>query len=326
MRRAIRVYAIVALVALGVFLAVWWASPFGVTSLRSWSVMLNLVEGAQLWVLLVIPLGVLAGGDAAHIGRRSWLSIFIALIVLAPIAAQIEPLTNNVQYLLAPSCSSGPCALDPGDLAQLLFWPSWAGALLLIPLAALLYTVTSTRIASHTPADASGAPGAPGAGRSERHLIAVCAVIGLVVMSVLGYLANSDFILMRFGSGTLGHILYVGQLQIVLRTVWFTLLNALPVTVASLAMMHAARAGRHGWLAGWIAVVVLAMLAANLFALVAAVQDFSAAASSQGGSIAFQQQIQDASIVTPVVVLLAALLYALTTMRPRQRTVALAGA
>lgn len=317
MRQAIRVYASVALGVLGVFLLVWWISPFGVTSSRPWFAVLNLVVGMQLWVLFVVPLGVLAGSDAAHAGRRGWLVAFIVLTVLAPVGAQLEQLGQQVQQLLAASCPSGPCAPVSGDPSSFPVWAGWVVATLLVPLAALVYTWTSAR---HAPSTQGGVRGDSDLG--ERRLLVVYAILGLVVMSVLGVLANSDFLLRQFASGTVAHILYVTSLQGLLYAMWVTLLLALPIAIASLAMADAARADRRVWLISWIALVVLAVLVAQLLALVATVQDFATGLTPLGWVVTFQQQMEVASVVAPLVVLAVALIYALSMMRPDQHTAA----
>jgi hypothetical protein len=91
MQRVIRVYAIVDLVALGAFFAIYFSNGWGAPlwNLVAYEVA-NLV--AQLWVLLIIPLGVLSGSDAARLGRRGWLVAFIALTVVAVAAPRINDL------------------------------------------------------------------------------------------------------------------------------------------------------------------------------------------------------------------------------------------
>lgn len=305
MRQAIRVYAIVALVVLGALLAFWWALPNAATQQRTWVAVLYVVVAAQLWVLLVIPLGVLAASDAAHVGRRGWLVALIVLIVLAPIAARFDPLVTGIQRVLDPGCGD-LCGLELGSQSHNLYLALWTVALIPVPLAALIYTLMPARDTSHIRL---------GATIGWRRLIVILAIIGAVMMGALGYLANSDFIFTHFSSGTPNHIVFVGYLSQLLDEIWFTLLDALPVAVACLALARVARAGQRAWLAGWCSIIVLALLAANLTAL-------SGAALVAFGSVLarelmdYQPQLQVISAVVPVVVLLLALIYALTTLRP----------
>ena len=75
---------------------------------------------------------------------------------------------------------------------------------------------------------------------------------------------------------------------------------------------------------GWIAVIVLAMLAANLYALEATVLLFSRNSVVARGLASLQPQMQSIGAVVPVVVLLVALIYALTVLRGRAQAAALA--
>lgn len=329
MRQAIRVYAIVALVVLGAFLALEWASSFGITNQIGWMGVFGLMVVAQLWVLLVIPLGVLAASDAARMGRHGLLEAFIVLLVLAPFAASVDVLATDIQHLLNPTC--GFCVFG----APSLFQAGLAAAFLPIPLVALISTVAPARKAPQFQADGSDELGADrahaDAGQGEqrvRRVITVWAIIGLVVLGALSYLGNSDFIMMRFGSGTIEHIEFVGDLRSLVYGLWFALHNALPVAVVSLAMISAARAGRRGWLAAWIVVGALAMLATNLLGLITTLLAFTGPPSpTDSGLVAFVWQLgssqlaqmQTLSEVVPLVVLLLALLYALILMRPQTR-------
>lgn len=309
MRQAMRVYAIVAVVVLGALLAVWWTLPDGLAQMRGWIAVLNLVVAAQLWVLLVVPLGVLVASDAGHARRRGWLATISALTVLAPIAARFDSLVAEMQDLF----SSNPClacTLGSGGQSQFLSLAGWTAALLPVPLAALIYSLTLG-------GRAAGAPAALGEGSGMRRVIVVFAILGIVVMAALGFLANSDFIVTHFSSGTPAHILFIGAMWMLLYQVWLVLLDALPVAVATLALAHAIRTNRRGWLAGWIAILALAMLVANLFALAATALLFTPNSAWAPGLADVQPQLQDISAVVPVVVLLVALIYALT-MRSRQ--------
>jgi hypothetical protein len=271
--------------------------------------------GVQLWVLLVIPLGVLAASDAAQVGLRGWLAAFIALIVLAAIAPYIEVLSATAQNVLAPRCAPDPCYPDLGEQSRLMIVAPWIGAFLPVPLASLIYTYTSAR---GMPRDQ------PNTDRGELRLMVVCAVIGFVIMGALGYLAKSSFLEEHLGYGSVAQIMFVGNLNASLSNVWNLLLLPLPVAVSSLAMVDGARMGRRVWVAGWIVLAVLAVLVANLDSLLfvtATISDIP----SYGWLVGLLPQLQDAGAVAPVVVMLVALLYAFTT-RPRQRAAALAGA
>ncbi len=307
MRQAIRVYAIVALVAmvgLWVLQTAWWAGAVSFTASTGLAVALELAMEAQLW-LLVMPLGVLATSDAARAGRRGWLWLFIALMVVAPFAANIETLSSAIQ---------------PGSLQspQPIVLVGWAVAFLLVPLAALIYSLMSAQPV------AGGVEAAPNASQGERRTLIISACAGIVVMSVLSYLMNSQFLFsLPLGTNFFDHTMLIIQLQGVARALWFTL-APLPVTVASLALAHAAQTSRRGWLAGWIALIPLALLTADLgspvgIGLIAAV--IGARSSEQ---IPFFDQLPVASIVAPAVIMLVALLYALTVMRPRGRAAAIA--
>lgn len=268
--------------------------------------MLDVVVAAQLWVLLVIPLGVLAASDAAHMGRRGWLVALIVLIVLAPISARFEPLVTEIQNVLNPGCGVEFCGLEFGSQSQNFYLALWTMALIPVPLAALVYTFVPARDAS--PIQLSATTG-------RRRLIVIGAIVGAVVMGALGYLVTSDFIFTHFSSGTVAHIQFVNAVSQTLDQVWFMLLNALPVAVASVALARAVRAGQHAWLAGWCAIILLALLAANLFALSAAALVAFGSVQARG-LMDYQPQLQVISAVVPIVILLLALIYALTTMRP----------
>lgn len=253
-------------------------------------------------MLLVVPLGVLAAVDAARLGRHAWFAALVALLVIAPIAARLEPLAATVQNLVNPAC---PCGSDLGEQSRLVFLAGQMAALLPIPLATLIYSVMPEGRAAHAPV---------GLGRGTRRLIILCAVIGFVVMGALGYLVNSDFILTHFGSGTVAHIMFVGALRQLLDQVWFALLDALMVAVASLALAHAVATGRHEWRAGWIAIVVLAMVTANFFVL--ATSTWLPLPITERLA-PYQPQLQDISAAMPGVVMLLALVYAATMRPPR---------
>ncbi len=296
-----------------VFVAGLWTSPAGILGgqgLVDWT--LYYVFELQLWVLLVIPLGVLAASDAARTGRRGWLALFIVLIILAPVAPWINSLINNIQVLLAGPCFlNGACS--SGGAPWLVTQVGWGVAFLPVPIAALVYSFMSARSAA--------GPAATEAGQGERRALIVCALVAIAVMSALGYLGISGFLIYQFGSRAqrlVGVSLQGEALTIGL------MLAALPVAIASMAMAHAAQTSRPGWLAGWIALIPLALLTADLgslwgWSLIAALN--GAQTSDQ---IPYFQQLRVVSIVAPVVIMLVALIYALTVMRPRSRAAALA--
>ncbi len=257
MRQAIRVYAIVALVAmlaLVVGLLTHPASFFREQGWVDWA--LGVVLALQLWVLAVIPLGVLAASDAARAGRRGWLALFIALLVLAPIAFWINSLTNSVTILLfaSPCASNTDCPGISIGTPAFITQAGWAVAFLLVPLAALVYSLTSPR-------SAAGLAAAE-AGQGERRALSVWAIVGIVVMSALGYLATAHVLYRLFGNGSPLQVEKILELQLMLPGVWIAL-AALPVAITSAALAHAARTGRWGWLASWIALAALALLSAG---------------------------------------------------------------
>ncbi len=234
MQRVIRVYAIVDLVVLGAFFAIY--SAIGNGTYRSvWNAVANLTLGAQLWVLLVIPLGVLAGSDAARLGRRGWLAAFSALTVLAVVAPRVDQLADTIHYLLSPP--NAPSLFSSGWLYSFIFRAELIVAFLPVPLAALIYAVMPAQ---------SVARAQSGTCRGTRRLIVVGAVIGLIVMGVLGPLGNFPILAAHAGPSTLEQIVHLGDVRQLLFTVWVMLLDALPVAIASLAMVDAARAGRRG--------------------------------------------------------------------------------
>ena len=333
MRQAIRVYAIVALVAMAAFVAALLTHPASFFREQDWGDWtLGVVLALQLWVLLVIPLGVLAASDAARAGRRGWLALFIALLVIAPIAFWIDSLAFSVQILLFAT----PCASNTGcpgvslGIAPFFTQAGWAVAFLSIPIAALVYSLTSARSVAR-PAEVE-------AGQGERRTLIVWAIVGIVVMSALGYLATAHVLYQLFGNGSPLQVEKILELQLMLPVVWITL-AALPVAIASAALAHAARTGRWGWLASWIALVALALLSAGPeFQLRMSVPwmdayilrnpwlaslfpEQTSAITSTPGIPAGQYMV---SVVAPVVVMLVALLYARFVMRPRPRAAALA--
>jgi hypothetical protein len=293
-----------------------WVNPVGITGGQGWGDRtLGVVFGLQLWVLLVIPLGVLAASDAARAGRRGWLALFIALIVLAPFAASIDPLTNNIQILFSPPCLPGAaCPSGPYGASQLVTLAGWAVAFLPVPIATLVYSLTSAR-------SAAGLAAAE-ANRGERRTLIMCAVAGIVVMSALGYLGTTHFLFFQFGRGSFAQVVAIHNLHNVLFTVWVAL-AALPVAIASAAMAHAAQTGRRGWLTGWIALIALALLTADIGSLWGEILILEATGATSG-QIPIEQSA--VSIVAPAVIMLVALIYALTVMRPEPRAAALAAA
>ncbi|MDE3231069.1 MAG: hypothetical protein KGO05_14420 [Chloroflexota bacterium] len=317
MRRAIRVYAIVALVAMVVFLVGLWTSPSryaGGETLRAWA--LYYVYLLQLWVLLIVPLGVLAASDAARAGRRGWLAVLIALIVLAPFAAWINTLTNTVGALLAGPClPNADCPSGPFGAPMWVIQAGWVVAFLPVPIAALVYSLTVARSAP-APSDASP--------REQRTLI-VSAIVGIVVMTALGYLGASDYMLPLFGPLSIANAEMALNLDILLGSLWLTL-AALPVAIASMALAHAAWTRSRGWVTGWIALAVLALLTVDIGSMAG----FSLIATMTGAhssdQMPYLQLLQVISIVAPAVIMLMALVYALAVERPRPTAVALAAA
>lgn len=316
MRQAIRVYAIVALVTMAVVVGGLWAryDSFG-GGQSGLDRALALVVGLQPWVLLVIPLGVLAASAAARAGRNGWVALFIALIVLAPFAAWLGPLLNNISLIFIPICYGGSACPNPFQAPELAQLAGWAVAFLGVPLAALVYSVL---VAQDAPASVEVSQG-------ERRTLIICAIAGVVVMSALGYLGNVAWSPPLFGNGSLNQVVTAINTVTVLDSIWIALFT-LPVAVASLALAHAAWTGRRGWLAGWSALAVFALLTANLgslWGIFLILQATGTLQSSEQQLILLPYQI--ASIVGPAVIMLVALVYALTVMRPpRQRAAAVA--
>jgi hypothetical protein len=264
----------------------------------------------QLWVALVIPLGVLAASDAARAGRRGWLALLIALLVIAPIAFWIGPLIFYLPLSLIPPClPNAACPPGPRGAAPLVVPAGWTVTFLPVPLAALVYSLTSARSA------AEYAPAATETDQSERRALIICAIAGIVVMSALDYPKASQFLFVQFGLSSLPTIAAVANRQILLLTLW-PALAALPVAIASMAMAHAAQTGRRGWLAGWIALIPLALLSASLG--FPGTESLILAATGIISLIPFEAQFLAVSIAAPVASMLVALLYALTVMRPRR--------
>ncbi|HEU0026905.1 MAG TPA: hypothetical protein VFQ25_07290 [Ktedonobacterales bacterium] len=336
MRQAIRVYAIVALVAMVAFVAAWLTHPASFFREQGWvDWTLGMVLGLQLWVLPVVPLGILAASDAARAGRRGWLALFIALLVLAPIAFWLNSLAFSIQILLfASPCGSG--ADCPGvslGIAPFVTQAGWAVAFLSIPIAALVYSLTSARSVAERVEAAEASQG-------ERRALSLWAIVGIVVMSALGYLATAHVLYRLFGNGSPLQVEKFLELQLMLPVVW-SALAALPVAIASAALAHAARTGRWGWLAGWIALAALALLSTSPEIKLRMINPMMDAYILNNpwiafffpeptGAITITPLIPPAqyiiSIVAPVVIMLVALIYALTVMRPEQRAAAPAAA
>ena len=330
MRQAIRVYAIVALVAMGALVAGVLTHPasfFGEHGWIEWT--LGVVLGFQLWVLAVIPLGVLAASEAARAGRRGWLALFIALLVLAPIAAWIMPLGASVQILLfaSPCPSGGGCPGVSIGAPPFVTQVGWAVAFLPIPIAALVYSFTSARnVAGRAAAEAD---------QGERRALSVWAIVGIVVMGALGYLATTGILFRLLGQGSPAQVEKIFESGFMLSAVWIAL-TALPVAVASAALAHAARTGRWGWLAGWIALTALALLSAGpeiwlrmlnpmMDAYILNNPWIGAILPAPNSVAAIAPGIPPAqymvSVVAPVVIMLVALLYARFVMGPGERAV-----
>lgn len=328
MRQAIRVYAIVALVAMVVFVAALLTHPASFFREQDWGDWtLGVVLALQLWVLLVIPLGVLAASDAARAGRRGWMALFIALLVIAPIAAWINSLTASVQILLfaTPCASNADCPGISTGTAPFVTQAGWAVAFLLVPLAALVYSLTS--------AGSAAGRATAGVSQGERRALIVWAIVGIVIMSALGYLATAHVLFQLFGNGLPLQMEKLLELQLMLPVVWIAL-AALPVAIASAALAHAAQTGRWGWLASWIALTALALLSAgpeiqlrmsipwmdgyilNNPWLGFFITEPTGAITSTAGVPAEQYIV---SIVAPVAIMLVALIYALIVMRPEAR-------
>ncbi|HEU0026149.1 MAG TPA: hypothetical protein VFQ25_03460 [Ktedonobacterales bacterium] len=175
MRQAIRVYAIVALVVMGALVIGLWTHPASFFREHGWvDWTLGVVLGFQLWVLAVIPLGVLAASDAARARRRGWLALFIALLVIAPFAAWILPLSASVKILLfaSPCPSSGDCLGVSVGMPPFVTQAGWVVAFLAIPIAALVYSLASPRTAAgRATAEAD---------QGERRALSVWAIVGIV--------------------------------------------------------------------------------------------------------------------------------------------------
>ncbi len=319
MRQVIRVYALVALVAMVALEVGLWAHPESVVGGQRWFDMtLGVVVGLQLWVLFVIPLGVLVASDAALVGRRGWLALFIALIIIAPFAAWINTLTNNIQYLLSQYLLSISCQFDvcspavpvgaPWQVTQV----GWAVAFLPVPIAALVYSFRSAQnLAALVPAE--GAKGA-------RRTLIICSIAGIALMSALGFLGTAGYLQVLFSRGSITQALMIASLRSVLSILW-TVLFALPVAIASAALAHSAQTGRRAWLAGWITLVPLMLLTANLGSFWGAILILRAEGVTSGS---IPTQVVTAGIVAPVAVMLLALIYALVVMRPKPQAAPLA--
>jgi hypothetical protein len=310
MRQAIRVYAIVALVAMLIFLVGLWTSPNGYEGGQFWlSMALFWVYGLQLWVLLIVPLGVLAASDAARAWRTGWLALFIALLIIAPFAAWIGTLVNNVGNLFAGPClPNANCSSGSIEAPLWVIQAGWIVAFLPIPIATLVYSLTATRSAAR--------PAATGVNQSEWRTLVVWAITGMVLMSALGYLGTSNFLFSQLAHRSFEDAEIALNLQNLLFTLWFTL-AALPVAIASAAMAHAARTGSRGWLASWIALITLALLTADLGSLFgwSAIAAVTGAHSSD--QMPYLQTLRVISVVAPVVIMLVALVYANAVQRPR---------
>lgn len=314
MRQVIRVYALVALVAMVALEVGLWAHPESIMGGQSWFDMtVGAVIGLQLWVLFVIPLGVLVASDAALVGRRGWLALFIALIIIAPFAAWINTLTNNIQYLFSMSCQFDVCSPAgtvgmPWQVTQV----GWAVAFLSVPIAALVYSFLSAQ----NPASLVSAEGAKGG----RRTLIICAIAGIALMSALGYLGTARYLMVLFSRGSITQELMIASLQSMLFILWIVLF-ALPVAIASAALAHSAQAGRRAWLAGWIMLVPLALLTANLGSFWGAILILHAEGVTSGS---IPTQVVTTGIVAPVAVMLIALIYALVVMRPEPQAAPLA--
>ncbi|HEX9037894.1 MAG TPA: hypothetical protein VF808_12990 [Ktedonobacterales bacterium] len=317
MRQAIRVYAVVALVVTLAFVVGLLVRPESVAGAPGWvDRTLFWALWLQIWVLPLIPLGVLAASDAARAGRRGWLALFIALIVLVPFAAWIGNLTNNIAAALTPPCiNDSACLSGPVSAPEILQQVGWVVAFLPIPIAALVYSFTAARSAT--------GPAFAEARQGEARALIVWAIAGVVIMTALGYLGTPEWssspLASWFGGhGAFGRTLVIFNLLGVLNTLWYAL-AALPVAVVSVALAHAARTGRRGWLAGWIALATLALLTADIGnpwgeSAIAAV--LRAHSSDQ---IPYFTQLTVIGIVAPAVIMLVALVYGLTVMRPPQQ-------
>ncbi|HEX8981766.1 MAG TPA: hypothetical protein VF792_03270 [Ktedonobacterales bacterium] len=273
---------------------------------------------------MIIPLGVLAASDAARACRRGWRALFITLIILAPIAAWFYPLAGNLQILFtlysSPCNGSATCTPIQYGTPLLVTQIGWAVAYLPIPIAALVYSLA--------PAQSATASAATEADQGERRALIVWAIVGIVVMSALGYLATSPFLFLQFGNGSPERMEMILPLRMMLNTVWVAL-AALPVAIVSMALAHAAETGRRGWLVGWIALAALTLLTASpVFPLAMHepwTESFILAALGGAGQQAPDDLYIKVSIVAPVVIMLVALIYAAVS-RPGSRGAALATA
>jgi uncharacterized membrane protein len=170
----------------------------------------------------------------------------------------LNDLINAIYYLLSPHYA----LISLGSLALFIGATEWTVALLSIPLAAVVYAFTPDPSAARDQSDTS---------RGTRRLIVVGAIISLVVLGVTGAIATFPILESHVGPLTADQISYLGYVRFLLSTVWGTLLDALPVAIATLAMVDAARAGRRAWVTGLIVLAVLDVLVAGLSAVVAIV-------------------------------------------------------
>lgn len=318
MRQANRVYAIVALIVMIVFLVGLWTSPGGYAGGQTWmDKALYYAFGLQLWILLIVPLGVLAASDAARAGSRGWLALFIALLVIAPFAAWISTLTNNIEVLLAGPClPDAACPSGPFGAPWPVTQAGWVVAFLPIPIAALVYFLTAARGAPE--------PAAAEANQRERRTIFVSAIAGIVVMSALRYLGTSNFLFFQFAHLSIVSAEMALNAQNVLFALWLTL-AALPVAIASVALAHAAQTSRRGWVVGWIALIVLALLTADLGSMVTWGLIASVTGAQSSDQMPYLQSLRVISIAVPAAIMLVALVYA-AAPRSRPRAAALATA
>ncbi len=70
-------------------------------------------------------------------------------------------------------------------------------AFLPVPIAALVYSLTAARSAPE--------PAAADANQRERRTIIVSAIVGIVIMTALGYLGNSNFLFFQFAHQSLAN-------------------------------------------------------------------------------------------------------------------------
>jgi hypothetical protein len=310
MRWVIRIYALVALLALGAFLLIWVpAVNGGALPSRFTLRLVYLVNGVSLWILVVIPLGVLAGSAAARQGQRRWRAVFVALTVLAAIAPSVAVLLSTVHDLFIPPSiptvhgvpilPTTPALDTTGALWSPIFtWVEWIAALLLVPAAALAYTLAPSR----------SAPGAD-MGRRGQRLILVGAICSLIIVAALGPTAIRPIPVLPsdpraqqtvFTAYTLLHIL------------WTMLSVAVPVAIASLALADAAWAGRRTWSVSLIVLGVVAVLATNLFTVVSVALDVFAV-DLHGQPLPFGPLFDILEVGAPLALLLGAAAYALAT-------------